>query len=489
LKRAILAYLLAIIMHMSFKALKANQLNQYVPFLKKEIEGKYLSSPILYAKDTFLFHISGKGYHTLVICLDGTSPRVYLSQDGLEGSSLDDRFLSVLKKECGNAYVTSVSQFEGDRVLKFDFLSLNSVFKEEKKSIYIELLPHHPNLILVDGNNRIIAAYRNSSLDDKRPIMRGLTYLPLEHPSFAMVSLPFSIEEYQEACEKQEVALAQKRKMERFGYAFTYFKNREKMLKRKLSYLQNDEDEAKKHLNDGKKGEAIFICYSSLDNRQGYFEYEGLRVELDPAKSLAMNAEMYFKRAKKAKETLLQCGKFKKEAEKELADVIAILAQLEVSNEAGLELLSKDFRIPVSKSKKENEKISCSLNSETIPYFIEVNGTKFLFGKSAKQNAFLTFLYDTSKEHYWFHIASRSGSHVIIKKENPSEEEMRIAAEICLINSSECDGDVLYTKRKYVRKGSTLGEAILKEYKTIHLKNVSKTTADLLKKAKHVELR
>ena len=83
---------------MNFKALKANQLNQYVPFLKKEIEGKYLSSPILYAKDTFLFHVSGKGYHTLVICLDGASPRVYLSEEGLEGTSLDNKFLSVLKK-------------------------------------------------------------------------------------------------------------------------------------------------------------------------------------------------------------------------------------------------------------------------------------------------------------------------------------------------------------------------------------------------------
>lgn len=484
-----MAYLFVIILDMNFKALKANQLNQYVPFLKKEIEGKYLSSPILYAKDTFLFHVSGKGYHTLVVCLDGTSPRVYLSEEGLEGTSLDDKFLSVLKKECGNAYITSISQFEGDRVLKFDFLSLNSVFKEEKKSIYIELLPHHPNFILVDGDNKIIAAYRSSTLDDKRPVMKGLTYQPLEHPSFVMEPLPFSLEEYQKACKEEENVLAQKRKMERFGYAFTYFKNREKMLTRKLSYLQKDEEEAKKHLNDGEKGEAIYICYSSINNRQGSFEYEGLKVELDPSKSLSMNAETYFKRVKKAKETLHQCNKFKEETEKELADIKASLAQLEVANEAGLELLAKDFKIPMNKSKKENGKASCSLNSETIPYFIEINGTKFLFGKSAKQNAFLTFLYDTSKEHYWFHIASRSGSHVIIKKENPSEEEMRIAAEICLINSSEEDGDVLYTKRKYIRKGPALGEAILKEYKTIHLKNVSKTTKEFLSKAKHVELR
>lgn len=474
---------------MSSQALKANQLKEYVSFLEKEIEGKYLSSPILYAKDTFLFHLSGKGYHTLVISLDGNFPRIYLSEDGLEGTSLEDKFLSILKKECGNAYVTSISQFEGDRVVKFDFLSLNSVFKEERKSMYIELLPHHPNFILVDEGNKIIAAYKTSTLDDKRPIMKGLEYVPLEHPSFKMEPCSFSLEEYQDACKKEESVLSQKRKMERFGYAFTYFKNREKMLKRKLSYLQKDEEEAKKHLNDGEKGEAIYVCYSSINNRQGSFEYEGLKVDLDPSHSLSQNAEMYFKRAKKAKETLLQCSKFQAETEKELENIKASLVQLDVANEAGLELLAKDFKIPMNKSKKENGKSSCSLNSETIPYYIEVNGTKILFGKSAKQNAFLTFLYDTSKEHYWFHIALRSGSHVIIKKENPSEKEMRIAAEICLINSSEEDGDVVYTKRKYIRKGPSLGEAILKEYKTIHLKNVSQETKDLLKNAKHVELR
>ena len=88
-----------------------------------------------------------------------------------------------------------------------------------------------------------------------------------------------------------------------------------------------------------------------------------------------------------------------------------------------------------------------------------------------------------------FEITKYNAHTVIIKKENPSEEEMRIAAEICLINSPEEDGDVLYTKRKYIRKGPALGEAILKEYKTIHLKNVSKTTKEFLSKAKHVELR
>ena len=48
-------------------------------------------------------------------------------------------------------------------------------------------------------------------------------------------------------------------------------------------------------------------------------------------------------------------------SEKELADIKASLAQLEVANEAGLELLAKDFKIPMNKSNKENGKAPCSL--------------------------------------------------------------------------------------------------------------------------------
>ncbi len=474
---------------MKNKTLSSKDIEKYVAILSTSLKGRHLSSPIMYAKDTFLFHVSGKGKSTLVISLSGDFPRIYLTDAPFDGSSFDNNFLAILKKEISNAYIKDISQINGDRVLKISVISLNSIFKEEEKNIYLELLPHHPNLILCDEKDIILSAYKTSSLENKRPILKGLGYLPLENNYESKEESSFSIDDFETTCLEEEKNIYKKRKEEKFGYAITHFKNRKKLLERKITHLEKDKIEAEKHLDDNLKGDAIYVCYSEINNKQGYFDYEGIRVNLDPSRSLAQNAEQYYKRSKKAKETLKSVEIFLQQTKNELENINDTLAQIEIANENSLETYANLLKIPDGKSKKKDEKTSCGLSSDTLPYFINYSGTKILFGKSAKQNTFLTFMYDTSKEHLWFHIENRSGSHVIIKKDDPNNDEIRVAAEICLINSSQKDGDVSYTKRKNVKKGHVLGEAILKEYKTIHLKNVSLETSKLLEKAERIKLR
>lgn len=474
---------------MERKALSSIELKTYTDILDENLVGRYISSPVMYAKDTFIFHVSGRGKSNLLICLDGEFPRIYLSDSQFEGSSFDDKFLMVLKKEVSNAYITNISQISEDRILNVSFTSLNSVFKEERKKLIIELIPHHPNFIIVNEKNIVISAYRTSTIDSKHPILKGMLYLPLENKFHQQNPVQFDLNEFEETCLTEETNIYKKRKNEKFGYAITRFKNRKKLLERKIKYLNNDIEEGKKHLDDSLKGDAIYICYSSLNNRQGFFEYEGLKIDLDPSRSLSQNAERYYKRSKKAKETISNAEKFLLQTQKELENVNDVLSQIDVANENSLETYANLFKIPLAKSKKADESLSCGLSSDSIPYFVTYNGTKILFGKSAKQNTFLTFMYDTSKEHLWFHIQGRSGSHVIIKKDNPTNEEIRVACEICLINSNQEDGDIIYAKRKYVKKGHVLGEAILKEFKTIHLKNVTTETKELLKNAERIKLR
>lgn len=473
---------------MDSKALNYRQLKEYISFLKNECVGKYISSPSMYSSDAFFFHFSSKRFHTLVISLEASFPRIYMREGDMGVSSLEGSFLSSLKKEIGNAYIEGVSQINEDRVLEFELITTNSVFKEERKFLVIELIPNHPNMILLNAERSIILAYKTSSLDDKRPIMRGLKYLSLEKAQLTSYDHSFSVEEFNKICLEKEIDLANRRKNENFGYAFTYYKNKKKLLERKIKKLEGDIIEANKHLNDGEKGDAIYICYASLNNKQGSFDYEGLHIELDPSKSLSGNAENYYKRAKKAKESIRQANIHLEETHKELENVSLAYSQLLLADEAGLEAFAKDFKIPFCGNKKEKETKTYGFSHDSLPYFVEHNGVKILFGKNAKQNTYLTFMYDTSKEHLWFHVSAHSGSHVIIKNDNSSDEEIRIAAEICLLNSSLGDGDVIYTKRKNVRRGHILGEAIVKEYSTIHLKEISEETKNLLKDAKRLLL-
>nr|MCR5514153.1 NFACT RNA binding domain-containing protein [Bacilli bacterium] len=124
------------------------------------------------------------------------------------------------------------------------------------------------------------------------------------------------------------------------------------------------------------------------------------------------------------------------------------------------------------------------LSVSSLPYYVEFEGTKILYGKTSKQNDCLTFLFETAKDHLWFHVMGNSGSHVIIKKDDPTEEEINLAASIALLNSKQEEGEVMMAYRKDVRKGSVPGQAIVKTFKTLRLNSLNKNTKEVLNKAK-----
>ena len=79
------------------------------------------------------------------------------------------------------------------------------------------------------------------------------------------------------------------------------------------------------------------------------------------------------------------------------------------------------------------------------------------------------------------HIKDYHGSHVLIASDAPSKEELLTGAEICLLLSSKEIGDIMYTPIALVKKGDTLGKALLKNYETITLTSIREETKQLLK--------
>lgn len=469
-------------------SLKSSALKSYLAYLKPLVVSHHLSRPSLYTENTFYFHASGE-QNRFVISLDDANPRFYLAPADVNVSSLESKFLDLLKKELGNAYVVDLEQVNDDRVIHFSLTVINGVYKEEARSLYLELIPHHANLILCEDDGTIIGAYRNGEMSDERPMLRGLHYLAPEKKPFPETNEPFDPLAYSAACLEEEKTLADRRKKDRFGWLFEALKKKAKLLERKLLALQSDKSAAEAHLEDGAKGDAIYMKYAELNNRMGSFDYDGLRVELDPSRSLSGNAQLYYRRAKKAKETLKLNETNQAQAEKDLSDVRSALLQLAFCDEEGLEELAKELEISPQKSPQKKKSGDWrGLSHDSIPFEVDLHGTKILFGKSAKQNDCLTFLLDTAKDHLWLHVNGTTGSHVMIKKDNPTEEEIRTACEIALLNSGEEDGDILYTLRKNVRKGNVMGLAIVKEGKTIHLKNIRPETRTLWANAERMKL-
>lgn len=99
-------------------------------------------------------------------------------------------------------------------------------------------------------------------------------------------------------------------------------------------------------------------------------------------------------------------------------------------------------------------------------------GSIVLIGKNAKDNDILTFQIAKDGD-MWFHVEEYSGSHVILRSNNITKQEIKKTAEITGYYSAARDEkkvEVMYTLIQNVKKESkTHGEVVVNEYKTINI--------------------
>jgi len=108
-------------------------------------------------------------------------------------------------------------------------------------------------------------------------------------------------------------------------------------------------------------------------------------------------------------------------------------------------------------------------------------------GRNARENDELTFGVARSDD-LWLHAHGTPGSHVVVRLEKGAEvpkESLHDAAMLALLYSDlkkSGKGDVIYTRRKWVKKakGQAPGAVIVTQEKSLRV-SLEKTRLDLLK--------
>jgi predicted ribosome quality control (RQC) complex YloA/Tae2 family protein len=109
--------------------------------------------------------------------------------------------------------------------------------------------------------------------------------------------------------------------------------------------------------------------------------------------------------------------------------------------------------------------------------FVSADGLPIFVGRNAAENEELTFRMAKSDD-LWLHARGTPGSHVVVrlaKGADPPLETLRDAATLALLYSDlkkTGKGDVLYTKRKWVKKakGQAPGAVIVTQEKTLSVR-------------------
>lgn len=438
----------------------------YIEKLNKEIKEEKLFSPLLLNNKTLVFPLMEKQKEVLYICLNPKQPLLFKAKSDLFFSSFENPFLLRFRKYYGKTIIKDISLQDDDLIVKIDLYSIDNY---EVFSLIVELIPNQPNVLVVDSQNILKDHFFSSK---NRTLENGHEFKPLSNDKLIEGEVAISDELFNEIITR-EYDIRNKEKYAEFS---KYINSKIKGAQKKIKAIENDVEIAGKNLIFQEIADDILASGLPLKSHQKSYKFNDKEINLDESKTLLENAQNFYKKSKKAKETIERSKINIENAKKEAEEFTKIYDEFLEANEH-----KKDELVSIySNSKKKKETKATVVNR---PWKVNLNGTIIYFGRNASQNDYLSFVMKIDREFTWLHIKDKSGAHLVIANKKPTENELLTACELALLCSRCTTGEVSCTKKKNVRRGHVLGEAIIKNHSNIKLNSVRKETVQLFETA------
>ncbi len=145
----------------------------------KILEGGRIDKINMPNKDEVSFTVKSGKLYTLVISANPTFARALITSQKYENPPTPYAFLMHLRKYLTSAIIEKIEQLPFERVIVFS-LSVKDLFKEEKFTLYAEIMGRYSNIILVNGEGKISECLLHSDADltSKRLLLPGVIYTP-----------------------------------------------------------------------------------------------------------------------------------------------------------------------------------------------------------------------------------------------------------------------------------------------------------------------
>ena len=147
--------------------------------LTKKLEGAKIDKIQQPERDMILLSLRGRGENLRLLIAAGTgNARVHLTKSGFENPAEPPMFCMLLRKYLTGARILSVTQPKYERVLKLELETRDELGVEGRKTLIAELIGRSANLILVDGEGRILDCMRRMDYggDAMRHMLPGMFY-------------------------------------------------------------------------------------------------------------------------------------------------------------------------------------------------------------------------------------------------------------------------------------------------------------------------
>ncbi len=229
---------------------------------------------------------------------------------------------------------------------------------------------------------------------------------------------------------------------------------------RRVAALEREQASAGVQDDLRQAGELILAYQSQVQAGSSRLEVDGQTIDLDPELSAVENAQRYFARYRKARETAARTPELIEEAHARLEHLANLRALAEVADTPeSIRALRREIQAATGASAAP-AKASKQWESKAKGPFRRVElggGWECAVGASASGNAAVTFDL-AGPDDLWLHVRGMPGAHVILRGragESPPEEAVRRAAEVAAWQSparGATTAEVDIAPRRYVRK-------------------------------------
>ena len=123
---------------------------------------------------------AGSTNYKLLLCASPNNARLHFTAQNFSNPLEPPMFCMLLRKQLLGGRIAAVRQIAGDRVIHIDVDTVDEMGDHVLRRLVLEIMGRHSNLILVDGEGRILDAARHVSFDMSRvrQVQPGLPYLP-----------------------------------------------------------------------------------------------------------------------------------------------------------------------------------------------------------------------------------------------------------------------------------------------------------------------
>jgi predicted ribosome quality control (RQC) complex YloA/Tae2 family protein len=166
------------VLQMAFDGIVASAVTQELreQLLPGRIEKIYQPEP-----DQLTFHMKTRtGKVFLLLSANSSHPRIHLIEKQPENPPAPYSFCMLLRKHLTGSRILDVKQVGRDRILQMEFESANELGYSVRKTLTIEIMGKHSNIILTDReSHQILDAIKRVSIDvsRERQILPGKSYV------------------------------------------------------------------------------------------------------------------------------------------------------------------------------------------------------------------------------------------------------------------------------------------------------------------------